>query len=1182
MVNPLFTTLSERCAHRSPWLFPAFHGFSEPAAWLRGDPFRPKQTRRVVGPVAFETGIVMESRRSYPDAGRVSRPQMTLDQLNRSLEQLERQLQQRGAQRLERETLQNQRRLAEAGPYHPNVEGFDPKNLTLTSLDAKRTGDPVQHRVRSEEASIAEELAALRLELTAELNDVRQEHADRDSGSNLSETVRGEAHQPSAGVRTAETKAARAAQTPSIEVAGMRSEIERLTDAVQALAKRTDDRPINVLRLELEQARAAMEPLAREDSVRSIGARWDEFERRMNVLQETIAAESRGGSVDAGVEGSALKHRLDEISRAISASTASASTHLDPEQFRRIEARIVALSNQIDALSEGAPLGEAYDRLDSISRRVDAIGTRLDKSLPAVSETDTLGAMELRLADLAQRIEALHSVIESSDDSAVIDAIDTRFADLASRLEAMRASDEAILGLEHRLSSVITRLDDQGERAYAGLDPSLVGSLEAQIVGLSQFLARTDVSDRRIDALGPRLDRLEETVTVSREAAVETAREAAERAVQMLTGAPRSDVKALAGLADDLKELQNLTKRSDERNARTFEAIHDTLLKIVHRLGSVEESNRAGVFEAPQRVLNGIETSSTDALASQQRHVPEDAVQGAVSNEMADIELPSSPAEATVAVAAMSKDSDMAPILETAVAKRSVLRGLSRAFSRKQSVNKEIDPPSVKPADPDTMAAPIELHEPLDPNVANRPLEPGSGAPDLNAIIKRVRDERTRPERPFEADAATSDFIAAARRAAQAAAAESDILKRGAGTGNSGGALKAYRKPILLACAAVMIAIAGFQLSKPQFLAATGLISTEVDPAPPGGQGPTPAATKPTAEKGASTVGHTKNESASEVMQAAALKGSAMEVAPQESAAISTSAAESKPDVAASEVPADAGPVALRVAAQSGDSKALFEVAARYAEGRGVGADLAQAATWYEKSADAGFAPAQYRIGNMYEKGNGVTRDLAKAKTWYQLAANKGNAAAMHNLAVLLAMGAEGVTDGAAAARWFTAAANLGVKDSQFNLGILAAKGAGVRQSLEESYKWFALVAKTGDKDAAAKRDEIARAMRPEQLARARSAVEAWQPGKMDAEANKTEIPKSWRDGPTTTASIDMERAVRNVQSILNSNGYDAGDPDGVMGARTTEAIKAFQKDNGLQPTGSVDKALVEALLARR
>ncbi|RUX81104.1 SEL1-like repeat protein, partial [Mesorhizobium sp. M7A.F.Ca.CA.004.08.2.1] len=276
-------------------------------------------------------------------------------------------------------------------------------------------------------------------------------------------------------------------------------------------------------------------------------------------------------------------------------------------------------------------------------------------------------------------------------------------------------------------------------------------------------------------------------------------------------------------------------------------------------------------------------------------------------------------------------------------------------------------------------------------------------------------------------------------------------------------------------------------------------------------------------------------------------------------------------------------PAALRDAAASGDAKALFEIGSRYAESRGVKEDMAAAAKWYEKSAELGFAPAEYRIGNFYEKGIGVARDIKKAKTWYQLSAAQGNASGMHNLAVLFAMAADGVTDNESAAHWFQAAADVGVKDSQFNLGILAAKGVGMKQNLEESYKWFALVAKTGDKDAAAKRDEIANALRPEQLERARAATELWKAKPLDAAANSADIPESWQDGaPQTTASIDMKKAVQNIQRILNKNGYDAGGADGKMGQKTKTAIMAFQTDNKMPATGEVDEKLVKALLARK
>jgi localization factor PodJL len=60
-----------------------------------------------------------------------------------------------------------------------------------------------------------------------------------------------------------------------------------------------------------------------------------------------------------------------------------------------------------------------------------------------------------------------------------------------------------------------------------------------------------------------------------------------------------------------------------------------------------------------------------------------------------------------------------------------------------------------------------------------------------------------------------------------------------------------------------------------------------------------------------------------------------------------------------------------------------------------------------------------------------------------------------------------------------------------------------------------------------------------------------------------------------------MKKAVRNIQLILQKNGYDVGTADGVMGGKTRTAIASFQKANGLQPTGNVDQKLVQLLLQK-
>lgn len=464
-----------------------------------------------------------------------------------------------------------------------------------------------------------------------------------------------------------------------------------------------------------------------------------------------------------------------------------------------------------------------------------------------------------------------------------------------------------------------------------------------------------------------------------------------------------------------------------------------------------------------------------------------------------------------------------------------------------------------------------------------------------------------------------------------------------------GDLLKARRKPILMAAAAIMMALAGLQLGKaflsdpvetannqpapvvsPQTvdtetaqdesgparpvrqaepvkdaaLAASTSSSPENAAAMPAEPAPAPVAlAAPAAPVPAPMASATPPEPAAAAVSAADTDGDTqpmakdpMTASPEaEGAAASTPTATSvdttgavppagsQAAAAKFDIPSEIGPVALHDAAAGGDAKALFEIGSRYAESRGVKEDMKAAAKWYEQSAELGFAPAEYRIGNFYEKGIGVARDIKKAKTYYQLAAEQGNASAMHNLAVLFAMAADGVTDNESATHWFQEAADLGVKDSQFNLGILAAKGVGMKQNLEESYKWFALVAKTGDKDAAAKRDEIANALRPEQLERARAATELWKAKPLNAAANSADVPESWQDStPQTTAGIDMKKAVKNIQLILNKNGYDAGGADGVMGGKTKTAIMAFQTDNKMKPTGEIDAPLVKALLAHK
>jgi localization factor PodJL len=1260
-------------------------------------------------------GVSMNSKRSYLDtlnAGRQRRPHTTLEQLNRSLETLEQRLG-RSPERAEdyglgRETDRTSRQTRDDTdlPYSPRMRGEQPYQSIVRDMDRLRG----QEDGIAAAGKIAGELKALREDLRLQVSSgIRREF------ESLRKDIE-RAYSPGAATRVGDE---------------LGREFERISTAIQTLSERSDDKSINMLRLELEQVKAALDTLAREETVLSVDRRCDEFDRRWSDFEDRADARQRAGepglaaltarleqisdavnnlpeslslrsleekvrtlasAVDhfarqqelGGSETSALiEERLDEISRAIVASTAAAQMpNFDPEPFERIEARISALARQIDEVAEDRPAGEVIERINFLSQRVDELAAhanvpdkameRLAKQIAIIADKidrvptppdadhifqgieqrfDLLSSMierrqgdaleqgnmlfrdlERRLDEVADRLDQ-RAPDATFDNAAIMNAIDTRFAALADKIASGGAGEpgsEAIRGLEARLESISSRLDSSSAQ-FACIDPELIRSLEAQVAGLSNHLTRPGTPLPEFEDIGPRLEDIEKSIAGSRESILEAARQAAENTVRSLDGS-QTHTAAVTGLAQDLKALEALTRRSDERNTKTFEAIHDTLIKIVDRLGSLESSDDAPAASkpAPQRQLSLQDAPSLDFEDAMPLHLTEDVAPAGRGQR--------TPAEAAAAAAEAALGSDTVAESEPS-GRRSMLGGIARALTGRK--DKETQPlASSDPAAAASDAPSVDLDEPLDPKFANRPLEPGSGAPDLNAIMKRVRDERGQPAKPGEPDAAKSDFIAAARRAAQAAAAEAEVLKRNANVGGPvralriGDLLKKRRKSILMASAGIIIALAGLQLGK-AFLA-DGSEVAEISTVPlvakqqvetastsesaQDAAGPQAALeeTPPEAElEGVApdeqhTVRKVDEEMPSDAAQAwedtqaaeispeepATQAGGALPVQPASANEISATAAPTEPlpqmnvvstasaspspATPAITVPVEAGPVALREAADAGDAKALFEIASRYADGRGVTADMKEAAKWYEKSAELGFAPAQYRIGNLYEKGVGVERDVQKSKTWYQLAAAQGNASAMHNLAVLFAMGADGTADNESAARWFTDAAELGVKDSQFNLGILAAKGVGTTQNLEESYKWFALVAKAGDRDAAAKRDEIANALRPEQLERARAAAELWKAKPLDPQTNVVDIPESWQESTDTTAGIDMKKAVQNIQSILNKNGYDAGGADGVMGEKTKNAIIAFQKDNDMAPTGKIDEKLVRALIARK
>ena len=942
------------------------------------------------------------------------------------------------------------------------------------------------------------------------------------------------------------------------------------------------------------------------------------FEDRLSALMAQVETIGLATSDQSATDG--LSTRLELLAGKIE--------ELAEEQAAaQLEERIEQLTALVQQLHAPGQQEEVTNYLSDISRKIDA----LDTNFGAEGLGERLDYLSRRIEEMEQQPRPQHA-----DDGAAFVRIEDRLSDIAARLDEAsstpRSDDDALRGLEAQIAHLST-LISQPSSAPAAWPPEFDNRMAAiegymatndeYIVEAARQAAETVVeaysrninagasgSSSDMAALAALADDLKHLEELARGSETRT-----HQTFEALHG-------TLVQIADRLEQLEGHVANAPAPAYRNEETVRQPAFATaaIHRdIPAAREPAPAAMPALSAEVAH--ELASIDMPRTEDRLRETSAIGSTMADHIPAVLKP---------VEAQEQFED-----EPKPARKSLLGGLARRLrpGKKQetavSGRTFVDPsPSIDPSADEAVVA----REVLDAESENDLLEPGSGAPDVRKILERVRASQAAGE--FSGDKAgdrtgdRADYIAAARRAAKAAAQEADPTQMGSmpkGQAKTGkvkpavgkadqtkgvSAFSRHRRPILMAVGAVLLALMAMPLIK----TVTGnpspqVASVEQQPAPisapavttptlvtPPASAPTPASLVPQTPQESEEPGPSSaveqdvtgspevpataepSNSSQAVVPPASAPGTGME-APSEDLPASPIAPAERSSIA---VPAGIEPQSMADAAAAGDANALFEIGARFSDGRGVATDAGEAAKWYRLAADRGLAPAQYRMGNLLEKGTGVDRNLGEAISYYRQAAGAGNASAMHNLAVLYASGAAGQPDYAAAVEWFRKASDLGVADSQFNLAILYARGNGVKQDLEESYKWFGVAARGGDTDAATKQEEVGKAMRKEQLDSARAKLNSWAAKPLDPKANAVDLPDEWASGKKlTTASIDMTKAIRNIQAILNKNGFEAGTPDGKMGAKTVSAIKAFQTSIGQEPTGKVDDAMVRELLAR-
>jgi localization factor PodJL len=840
----------------------------------------------------------------------------------------------------------------------------------------------------------------------------------------------------------------KADRAPSVDLTGLENQLRRITDQIETLRHPDKEGEIAALRSELAEIGQTINEALPRQAIESI-------EKQIQELAYSIV-DSRQAGIDGDVL-AGIEFGLAELRDALRAL-------LPAEKLYGYNEAIEALGRKIDFIV-------AQDDPAMIAQLDDLFET-LRNMAAHVASDETVGVLSARVQALSDKIDHLATGGSAGD---AFSRLELRI-DALSRAVSERANsgDTAIGHVEALLQSLSAKIEQLQSRG----DWTALDHFEGRIAKFVERLEATDAKLNHLDAiergLADLLIHIEEIRTR----------------------------KEPAGARADTAPGVDLLKQDMARTHDALTAMHGTLDRVADRLTTLENDIRGN--RAPPAVIEREVIELTQVVDP----APFPVAKSAVRHDLIS-QAPTTPSRHAMPEDALTIPTD----------------------------------PSSRIARQTEVTIGLDLH-------GDQPLEPSTGRPGPNAAPgPRIAVLEAAPG-GAPATGSKSSFIAAARRAAQAAGQDpkngqprSEPSRKTADVPLQT-RLATRAKAVVLAASIVAVVVGLVQITSNIFHFgifeapdSKVAVNFETDPtadsseiqngeseavtasrqeskSPGGGDvtaslivpqtlpSLTPAPQAPKGDPVQSLLNSVDAGSLSSLLSPPLLSAPSTGPAPSAKGDVTGTIARTPADnrtarpaapvaqpPAADGLPTAIGGARLRNAAAAGDPAAAYEVAMRFMEGRGVPANLEEAAKWLERAASKGLVPAQFRYASMLEKGQGVRKDLGAAQKLYVAAAAKGHAKAMHNLAVLYAEGVDGKPDYANAVLWFRKAADYGVTDSQFNLALLVARGLGTEKNIAESYKWFALAAAQGDRDAVRKREDAAAALDASTLAAAQEAV---------------------------------------------------------------------------------------------
>jgi localization factor PodJL len=883
------------------------------------------------------------------------------------------------------------------------------------------------------------------------------------------------------------------------QLAGLVGKLDRRLDQVitesrsakHAVEERVDAIGLAVADLKREQTRAggvtpAASPLDRA---------MVEIAERQRALDGYSPALPDAGSVrEASAlprartqELSALEQQLRDINRQMEKLGRPCGVHKAIDGLRDDLAELGAMlqdampRKSVEALEEATrKLAERIEGGRNAGVDAPALAS-VEKGLAELRETvrglgnsDNLGKLDRALQDLSRKIDG---IAQNSEQPGALRGIETALATMRSTVSRV-ASNDALAKLSDEVRGLAGKLDRNTESG--GSD--MLAMLEKRIAALADALhARNEGGqatppelDRVINTLAEKIEHVQQTRAdpdALRPLEERIAKliekldgsdtrlnqlEAIERGLtELLTRVGRQSVPDVAldvgtsGRTELSREVAEL-KQTDKETRESLEAVHGTLGHVVDRLAMIETDMR-GNARARARAAKPKTPGPTDVGQEEAR--PLEPFIG-------------HPEQLTSAASAR-------PIIETAT----------------EHVTESIDTPrEMRNVDIPASLAP---DHPLEPRVAGgqTPESPTERIAASDAALDEVKTATV--SEPI----GKSDFIAAARRAAQAAARQApgkNTSKRANDIASAAGKLAnrvGKLRGLIAGSSVILLVLGSLELARtllnsaPEESGAPARVSTLAQP-----QAETAAPTRASESAAVATNADKEHATAERTLSAgeaatlpnatvsrpASMTNLPLEIARQATASLQPTQV---PTQVPSQLPTQ-GPTeteraaevtgsipAGASAAKTGVSTPPVHPVATPQTGHasdnlpaGLGPNLRAAAL-------KGEAAAEFEVAVRLAEGRGVPQNMPAAAEWFERAAKKGLAPAQFRLAGLYEKGLGVKKNLETARRYYSAAGVAGHAKALHNLAVLYAEGVDGKPDYQTAARWFRKAAGYGVAD---------------------------------------------------------------------------------------------------------------------